>query len=79
MAFKVAQDAVDYGGIDDEGDDLHLGAASTEQRIRFVDAANQLRPCTALCAEKPDLLQLNRSLARSSDKRPSSIRKLMTL
>jgi hypothetical protein len=42
MTFKVAQDAVDYGGIDDEGDDLHLGAASTEQRIRFVDAANQL-------------------------------------
>ena len=47
MTFEVAQDAVDYGGIDDEGDDLHLGAAFTKQRIRFVDAANQLSPCTS--------------------------------
>jgi len=46
MTFEVKQDAVDNGGLGDEGDNLHLGAAVTEQRIRFVDATNQLRPCT---------------------------------
>ena len=47
MLVKVAQDAVDHAGLGDEGDDLHLGAAVTKQRIRFVDAANELRPCTS--------------------------------
>ncbi len=47
MTFEVTQDAVDHAGLSDDGDDLHLGAAVTKQRIRFEDAADQLRPCTS--------------------------------
>ncbi len=47
ILVKVAQDGVDHAGLDDEGDDLHLGAAVTEQAVGFVDAADQLRPCTS--------------------------------
>ena len=47
MAVKVAQDAVDHAGLGDDGDDLHLGAAVTKQRIGFVDATDELRPCSS--------------------------------
>ena len=47
MLVKVAQNAVDHAGLGDDGDDLHLRAAVTKQRVGFVDAADQLRPCTS--------------------------------
>jgi hypothetical protein len=47
MLVNVAQDAVDHAGLGDEGDDVHLSAAVTQLWVRFVDAANQLRPCTS--------------------------------
>ena len=47
ILVKVAQDGADHAGLGDDGDDLHLGAAVTKQRIGFVDAADQLSPCTS--------------------------------
>jgi len=47
MLVNVAQDAVDHVGLGDEGDDVHLSAAVTQQRVRLVDAANQPRPSTS--------------------------------
>ena len=47
ILVKVAQDGADHAGLGDDGDDLHLRAAVTKQRVGFVDAADQLRPCTS--------------------------------
>jgi len=47
MLVKVAQNSVDDATLDDKADDLHLGAAVTQQRVGFVDAADQLRPCAS--------------------------------
>ncbi len=47
MLVKEAQNGVDHAGLGDDGDDLHLGAAATKQWIGFVDAADELRPCTS--------------------------------
>jgi hypothetical protein len=47
ILVKVAQDAVDHAGHGDDGDDLHLRAAVTKQRVGLVDAADELRPRTS--------------------------------
>lgn len=41
LAFEMAQDAVDDPGLGDEGDDLHLGTAATEQRVNLEDFSQQ--------------------------------------
>ena len=41
----MVQDATDEGGLDDEGEDLHLfPAPPTGQRVDLVDTVNELGP-----------------------------------
>ena len=47
VVLPVRQNPSDGGGLSDESDDFHLGAASAGQRVDVIDFVDELRPSFA--------------------------------
>ena len=47
VVLAVRQNPPDGGGLSDESDDFHLGAASAGQRVDVIDFVDELRPSFA--------------------------------
>ena len=47
VVVPVRQNPTDGGGLSDESDDFHLGAASAGQRVDVIDFVDELRPSFA--------------------------------
>ncbi len=47
VVLPVRQNPTDGGGLSDESDDFHLGAASAGQRVDVIDFVDELRPSFA--------------------------------
>ena len=47
VVLAVRQNPTDGGGLSDESDDFHLGAASAGQRVDVIDFVDELRPSLA--------------------------------
>ena len=62
VVVPVRQNPTDGGGLSDESDDFHLGAASAGQRVDVIDFVDELRPSFAHRAFRRGRLPLPFSL-----------------